>query len=584
MTKFENLYNKMVNGDVSKDDFEEKWMKSDQMTFEFFDLNYLKPENVNQNFESEISQCIKTMQDHIFHQVTSHKFYDNSKYNLGYKEVCKAPIFYFEEQSKWKLQILCILGLNANWTKKEIAQHFFDEKNIVTKNEKHNWFYAHTIAHLRYNYIDFGRTNKLTTLENKMNQALDSILQKFTISSCFLPGCVTQYHACPPNFFHNRYWAICLYRQFMTYLQHNVLFSAQELEHMIDKYLRKDSNGKKCIAFESKISDKLSTAKHRYLETWPWRNPFLHAAAKNGNYNAVKSISELSNPCDFNYQRHKDKNSPINLVWYEIKEIVLDYKSDIVPENVQEKMHNLIKTNATLQKESKNDGVSLRFDLENSYVLKYPNNLQNAFRRCFEYVGVRSNHESAASHILFLKYILSNYTFHAIVLNQPTQEQIFVHRNFTKNNPLSKERNKADKFFMVMQDFFHQRNLKEMDFHDAFVAYQNCCQYANTVIEHIVTLMQNRIPFADVETFDDYENRVRAYTKHTEHEIKKKNTKPYDWRRPNYTPIHLVDQKHKNENHPNSKSNEDKAVRIDENQNKTHWKSRFENPYIIELR
>lgn len=247
---------------------------------------------------------------------------DQYKNQEDYKGVCKAPVYYTEQHPKWKLHILTLRHLNPKIS-----------LEVILKN--HDWDSNYTLAQLQYYFIDFGLTDSLKSRQEDLYRNLREhlFIERKNTGECFMPGVITTYHKEilktkeEPDFFRNRYWAICLYRQFMTFLKHDIHLHEKEFKQWVSSYV--STNNEVCLASNSKMGkpSQNASAQDRLFYTWPWRNSFFHAAAQYGSHEVVRAI--VSNPSykkHINRKRGKDGNTALNLVWYQISTIYEAYK------------------------------------------------------------------------------------------------------------------------------------------------------------------------------------------------------------------------------------------------------------------
>ena len=139
---------------------------------------------------------------------------------------------------------------------------------------------------------------------------------------CFMPGVISTTHMqvlTNKSFFCNRYWAICLYRQFMTFLKHKIHLSAKEFEQWTRYYVHDNNQNQRCLAYTSGQGNSGQNDKQwRFFDNWPWKNSFFHAAANYGNHEVVGFLLTKNYVQNINRKRLSDGNTAINLVWYQI--------------------------------------------------------------------------------------------------------------------------------------------------------------------------------------------------------------------------------------------------------------------------
>lgn len=270
-------------------------------------------------FEVDLSSVFDNIKESLQDLMKDPDQYKNQE---DYKGVCKAPVYYTEQHPKWKLHILTLMHLNPTIS-----------LEVILNN--HDWDSNYTLAQLQYYFIDFGLTDSLKSRQEDLYTRLREHLfvQRTKAGKCFMPGVITTYHEnvlvtkMEPDFFRKRYWAICLYRQFMTFLKHDIHLHEKEFKQWVSSYV--STNNEVCLASNSKMGkpSQNASAQDRLFYTWPWRNSFFHAAAQYGSHEVVKVIvSNSSYVKHINSKRGKDGNTAFNLVWYQISTIYEAYK------------------------------------------------------------------------------------------------------------------------------------------------------------------------------------------------------------------------------------------------------------------
>ena len=248
------------------------------------------------------------------------------KAQTEYSSVSKAPVYYTEEHARWKLHLLTLMLLQpeSNYIEKLMKKFLAAHE----ENQEQKWLIYYCIAQLRYYFIEFGLTESLKIRQEALHTTLGTFLEKGRQLvendqiRCFMPGVISTTHMqvlTNQNFFCDRYWAICLYRQFMTFLKHNIHLSAKEFEQWTWYYVQDNDQYQPCLAYISGQGNSGQNNKQwRFFDNWPWKNSFFHAAANYGNHEVVGFLLAKNYVQNINRQRLSDGNTAINLVWYQI--------------------------------------------------------------------------------------------------------------------------------------------------------------------------------------------------------------------------------------------------------------------------
>jgi len=311
----------------NKESFREKW-KSFRPNKNLNALKTVFECNQVELLENMVNALLKLIQN------KNKKQYKNAEDDTG---LCQAPVYYTEEHPKWKLHLLTLWKLKG-FQHAVKGEEYTDEfvSAVLSYKHKNEWALNHTLAHLQYYFIDFGLTESLRQRQDFFFEQLEKKMldRRHKSEYCFMPGVISEYHKqaiakIDPTFFCNRYWAICLYRQFMTFLKHKVYLSQNEFKQWSSGYVTeetsKDHNKILCLGSKSQLKKTFSSDgdNYRCFGTWPWRNPFFHAAAKYGSSEVVTCMlnSEKLYVQNLDHQRLKDGNTAYNLVWYAMNQI-----------------------------------------------------------------------------------------------------------------------------------------------------------------------------------------------------------------------------------------------------------------------
>ena len=244
------------------------------------------------------------VKNHI-NELSSYQAFDDED-----KHPPSAPVFFISDVILAKLQLYTLTYLSPSGT---------DASQVRDK-----WLEKHVLAHLLYYNppVQWLPDKQRWTSINDKVIALGALSTSAGVNlPCWIPGIVTErYHKAPPGFFQTRYWAITMYRQFMSLLRPVVelnvpaiQMSPEHFRQWIDAYM--DSGGN--------LATQSNPQMQRYLLNWPWKNPWLHAAVNAENTSMVENILEFNHQLStdlIDYQRKRDYNTAITLAYWNKKE------------------------------------------------------------------------------------------------------------------------------------------------------------------------------------------------------------------------------------------------------------------------